>query len=67
MLSKLFNERLHKESLKYSNDYVFYVLSRIQLLGKTAQTQIILPPETTLTLYHYIYLENNTTYGAKYR
>ena len=32
---------------------------------KTARTQIIFSPETPLTLYNYIYLEDNTTYGAK--
>ena len=39
----------------------------LKLLGKTAQPQIILPPVTTLTLYDYIYFENSTTNGAKFR
>ena len=40
----------------------------LKLLGKTEQTQIILNPDTTRTLYNciYIYLKDNTTYGAKY-
>ena len=38
----------------------------LKLLGKTAQTQIVLSPETPWTLYNYIYLEDNTAYGAKY-
>ena len=35
-------------------------------LGKTARTQIILPPETPWTLCDYIYFEDNTASGAKY-
>ena len=38
----------------------------IKLLGKTTRTQIVLSPETQWTLYNYIYLEDNTAYGAKY-
>ena len=36
------------------------------LLGKTARTQIMLSPQTPWTLYNYIYLEDNSAYGAKY-
>ena len=39
----------------------------LKLLGKTAQTKIVLPPVTTWTLYNYTCLEVNVTYGAKYR
>ena len=28
---------------------------------------IILPPETAITLYNYLYLEHNTAYASKYR
>ena len=37
-------------------------------MGKTAQTQIVLSPEAPWALYNYIYiyLEDNTAYGAKY-
>ena len=38
----------------------------LKLLGKTAQTQIVLSPETPWTLYNYIYFQDNTAYGAKY-
>ena len=38
----------------------------LKLLGKTAWTQIALSPETPWTLYNYIYLEDNTAYGAKF-
>ena len=38
----------------------------LKLLGKTERTQIALSPETPWTLYNYIYLEDNTAYGAKY-
>ena len=38
----------------------------LRLLGKTAWTQIALSPETPWMLYNYIYLEDNTAYGAKY-
>ena len=38
----------------------------LKLLGKTARTQIVLSPETPWMLYNYIYLEDNTAYGAKY-
>ena len=38
----------------------------LKLLGKTAQTQIVLSLETPWTLFNYIYLEDNTAYGAKY-
>ena len=38
----------------------------LKLLGKTACTQIVLSPETPWTLYNYIYLEENTSYGTKY-
>ena len=38
----------------------------LKLLRKTALTQIVLSPETPWTLYNYIYLEDNTAYGAKY-
>ena len=38
----------------------------LKLPGKTAQTQIVLSPEMLWTLYNYIYLEDNTAYGAKY-
>ena len=31
-----------------------------------ARTQIILSPETPWTLYNYMYLEDNTSYGTKY-
>ena len=55
-LSKIFNERLHKNHWSIA----------LKLLGKTVQTQIVLSPETPWTLYNYIYSENNTTYGAKY-
>ena len=45
-----------------------YKITDVQhkLLGKTAQTQIVLSPETPWTLYNYIYFEDNTVYGAKY-
>ena len=45
-----------------------YDIKRKQV-GKTARTQIILSPETPWTLYNYIYVysEDNTEYGAKYR
>ena len=38
----------------------------LELLGKTARTQIVLSPETPWTLYNYIYLKDYTAYGAKY-
>ena len=38
----------------------------LELLGKTARTQIVLSPETSWTSYNYIYLEDNTAYIAKY-
>ena len=38
----------------------------VKLLGKTAQTQITLSPETPGMLYNYIYLEDNIAYGAKF-
>ena len=38
----------------------------LTLLGKTAQTQIILSPETPWTLYNYIYLKDHSAYCAKY-
>ena len=38
----------------------------LTLQGNTARTQIGLSPETPWTLYNYIYLEDNTTYDAKY-
>ena len=38
----------------------------LKLLWKTARTQIVLSPETPWKLYNYIYLEDNTPYGAKY-
>ena len=47
-------------------EYCCQLWNPLKLLGKTARTQIILSPETPRTLYNYIYLEDNTTYGAKY-
>ena len=35
----------------------------LKLLGKTAQTQIVLSKEMLWTLYNFIYLEDNTAYG----
>ena len=45
-----------------------YKITEVQhlLLGKTARTQIILSTETPLTFYNYIFLEDSTSYGAKY-
>ena len=38
----------------------------LKLLRKTARTRIVLSPETLWTLNNYIYLKDNTAYGAKY-
>ena len=38
----------------------------LKLLGKTAWIQLVLSPELPLTLYNYIYFEDNTAYGTKY-
>ena len=45
-----------------------YKITEVQHLNywETARTQIVLSPETPRTLYNYIYLEDNTAYGAKY-
>ena len=58
----------HTSYRRYSTNV--YIQNRwsttLKQLGKTTQTQIIHPPEMTWTLYNYIYLEDKTTYGAKY-
>ena len=57
----------HTSYRSYStNVYIQNHLSAaLKLLAKTVHTQIAFSPETQWTLYNYIYLEDNTVYGAK--
>ena len=61
-------QKTYKLSKLYSTNV--YIENRwntaLKLLENTARTQIVLSPETPGTLYNYIYLEDNTAYGAKY-
>ena len=48
---------------------ITYKITEVQHLNifvKTAQTYIIIEPETTRGFYNYIYFEDNTANGAKY-
>ena len=65
-LSKLFNERIDTNIRDTLTLRDTRLSDTLKLLGNTARTQIILTPETPWTLYNYIYLEDNTAYGAKY-
>ena len=54
------------EAIQRTFTYKITEVQHLKLLGKIARTQIVLSPETPWTLCNYIYLEDNTAYGAKY-
>ena len=70
LLSALESMESKRHTSYRSNSTNIYIQNHwttaFKLLGKWAQTQIILSPETPWTLYNYIDLEDNTAYGAKY-
>ena len=53
------------EAIQRTFTYKITEVKHLKLLGKL-RTQIVLSSETLWTLYNYIYLEDNTAYGAEY-